>query len=426
MTRTFRLRNASGDMIDLLADLDIFGVNPEGLGVSFDHTSHLSNSNYLLEKSELNQNEFKLKVALGYLSHDPYNAYYRLVQFLDKSPYILEYETTAGIWQREVRLKELSKTEIVSGNIMLEDFTLSCFSPWYRNIESRYDPTEDTPGDGKIYIEYKSTALLNSIYAFAYSSDGKKGFTTDYPQDNMLEGVMPFDQSKKLKFQTNDTANSSRKIESNKITFTNGAASKWIQFLLYSNDSGGVDPVAALGNLTVGNVYTMSGIFTPTTDVSDDFIINMVASYVNQNNETVNLSSKNIRGTSLKKGVPYNYSDTTKVIPEDIVNAKVVRLSVTFQGIGSMEFSNIKLEPGDKATGIGGIPTYIGERQVPQDYNTNINIVRRDDIKPFTTAPTIDKSKWIGNGEIILYKNKCVNSGMTVSVSYTHLTLPTT
>lgn len=400
-------------MIDLLADLDIFGVSPEGLGVSFDHTSHLSNSNYLLEKSELHQNEFKLSVALGYLSHDPYNAYYRLVKFLDKAPYILEYETTAGTWQREVRLKELSKTEIVSGDIMLEDFTLACFSPWYRNIESKYDPTEDTPGDGKIYIEYKSTALLKKIYAFSYSADGTDGFTTDYPQDNMIEEVMPFDRSKQLNFKTNDTANSSWTVDSQKVTMTNGAASKWTQFVLYSNNTGGVEPVANLNNITAGNVYTMSGVFTPVTDVADNFIINIVMSYVDQNNATVNLSGKNIRGTSLKRGVPYNYSDTTNVIPEDIANAKVIRISVTFLGIGSMEFSYIKLELGNKATGNKGNPTYIGERQVPQDYPTNVNLTTKDDLKALEgMGGSIDFSSWTGDGQFIFIKTGGGNSGL--------------
>lgn len=414
MTRAFRLRNASGDMIDLLADLDIFGVNPEGLGVSFDHTSHLSNSNYLLEKSELNQNEFKLSVALGYLSHDPYNAYYRLVQFLDKAPYILEYETTAGTWQREVRLKELSKTEIVSGDIMLEDFTLACFSPWYRNVESKYDPTEDTPGDGKIYIEYKSTALLKKIYAFSYSADGTDGFTTDYPQDNMVSSIYPFDTKKRFSFKTNDTTNSKYTITSDKLSLTAVASDRWAQLVLSSIVDGAALATPELATIAVGEVYTMSGKFTPTSDINSNMVINIVMSYINQAGTRVSLSGKNVRAPELQKGVPYYYYDTTKVIPGDIATARSVVMSVTFQGTGTVEIESVKLEPGDKVTGNKGNPTYIGEREVPQDYPTNINIVRRDDIKPFTGDPTIDKSKWVGNGEIIFKKKAHLRSGMTM------------
>ena len=402
-------------MIDLLADLDIFGVSPEGLGVSFDHTSHLSNSNYLLEKSELNQNEFKLSVALGYLSHDPYNAYYRLVQFLDKAPYILEYETTAGTWQREVRLKELSKTEIVSGDIMLEDFTLSCFSPWYRNVESKYDPTEDTPGDGKIYIEYKSTALLKKIHAFSYSADGTEGFTTYYPQDNMLSSIYPFDTQKRFNFKTNDTTNSKYTITSDKLSLTTVDSTKWAQLVLSSIVDGPSLATPELATLAAGEVYTMSGKFTPTSDINSNMIINIVLSYINQAGTRVSLSRKNVRGPELQKGVPYYYYDTTDVIPADIATAKSVVISITLQGTGTVEIENVKLESGNKATGNKGNPTYIGEREVPKDYPTNVNLVDKGDLRLYTDASntaTVSFDSWLGDGQFILTRTKGNNSGI--------------
>lgn len=159
MTRRFILHNSRGDMIDLLADLDVFGVNPEGLGVQFDNTSHLASSNYLLEKSEVKQNVFKLSIAFGYVSHDAYQAYSKLLDLLNYPPYNLTYETSAGSWVRETRLSELTKTEIVGGDIMLEDFELECFTPWYKIVESKVDPTTDVPGDGKIYIQYDNAPL---------------------------------------------------------------------------------------------------------------------------------------------------------------------------------------------------------------------------------------------------------------------------
>lgn len=402
-------------MIDLLADLDIFGVNPEGLGVSFDHTSHLSNSNYLLEKSELNQNEFKLSVALGYLSHDPYNAYYRLVKFLDKAPYILEYETTAGTWQREVRLKELSKTEIVSGDIMLENFTLACFSPWYRNIESKYDPTEDTPGDGKIYIEYKSTALLKKLNAFSYSADGTDGFTTDYPNDNLLSSIYPFDTQKRFNFKTNDTTNSKYTIGSDKLSLTTVESAKWGQLVLSSIVDGTTLATPELATLAAGEVYTMSGKFTPTSDVNSNMVINMVMSYVNQAGTRVSLSRKNVRGPELQKGVPYYYYDTTDVIPADIATARSVIMSITLQGTGTVEIENIKLESGNKATGNKGNPTYIGERQVTRDYPTNVNLVTKEDLRLYTDSnntATVSFDSWLGDGHFILTRTKGNNSGV--------------
>lgn len=161
MTRAFRIYNRVGDMIDLLADLDVFGVNPDGLGVQFEHSSHLSNSNFLLEKSELKANIFKISVVFGYISYDPYAAYSKLVQLLNKPPYRLEYETTVGKFVRECRLTELTKSEITTGDIMMEDFQLECFTPWYKEITSKIDAGADIPGDGKIYRHYENVPIRN-------------------------------------------------------------------------------------------------------------------------------------------------------------------------------------------------------------------------------------------------------------------------
>lgn len=417
-------------MIDLLADLDIFGVSPEGLGVSFEHTSHLSNSNYLLEKSELHQNEFKLSVVFGYVSHDPYNAYHKLVKFLDKAPYKLEYETPAGTWQREVRLKELTKTEIVTGDVMMEDFTLSCFTPWYRNVESKYDPATDIQGDGKIYKWFDSRIRRKMLYAFAYSADGTEGFTTEYPQDNMLSSIYPFDTQKRFTFKTNDTTNSKYTIASDKLSLTAVDSTKWAQLVLSSIVDGASLATPELATLAAGEVYTMSGKFTPTSDINSNMVINMVLSYINQSGTRVSLSGKNVRGTELKKGVPYYYYDTTMVIPVDIATARSVVMSITFQGTGTVEIENVKLELGNKATGNKGNPTYIGQRVVQADYKENINLVKKDDLFPYTDSSSdgsISFNDWQGDGQFVFSKTKGVNGGLYVmnkdvlkrNVSYT-------
>lgn len=354
-------------MIDLLADLDIFGVSPEGLGVSFEHTSHLSNSNYLLEKSTLHQNEFKLSVVLGYVSQDPYNAYYKLVNFLDKAPYQLEYETSAGTWQREVRLKELTKTEIVTGDVMMEDFTLSCFTPWYRIVESKVDQTTDTPGDGKIYINYESTRKLKKIYAFAYSADGKDGFTTDYPNENLINDVKPYNSSYRFTFNTNDS-NSHYTMLPDKLQISCSAAKKWGQLILSSvaNPNSGAKATSQLKDLKPGSKYTVSMTVLPLTDLADtEAAISLLLTYLDSAGTKKQLNSKIIYGRDLKKDVSYSYSDTTIVVPEDFdTSAKSVNMTVAFQGLGEVIFSNIKIEEGDKATGSGGDPTYYGIREV--------------------------------------------------------------
>lgn len=354
-------------MIDLLADLDIFGVSPEGLGVSFDHTSHLSNSNYLLEKSELNQNEFKLSVVFGYVSHDPYNAYYKLVQFLDKAPYKLEYETPAGTWQREVRLKELSKTEIVSGDVMMENFTLSCFTPWYRNVESKYDPDIDTPGDGKIYIEYQSTAILKKLYAFAYSADGKDGFTTEYPNDNLLEEIIPY-SSDYFFFNTNDTT-AWKDINNNTIRMGITQASKYAQCTLLSDPAswGGISnlkPTMALRNLTVGAEYTVSTRFQYTGAIGETTRFGIELRSHNKDGSGVNVMAKDyVYLKNIGEGKRTKLV-ITGTVPEGFYD-NIKSVTLTFNMIsdtdstkseGFVEYDNIKLEVGSKATGATALP----------------------------------------------------------------------
>lgn len=362
-------------MIDLLADLDIFGVSPEGLGVSFEHTSHLSNSNYLLEKSTLHQNEFKLSVVLGYVSQDPYNAYYKLVNFLDKAPYQLEYETSAGTWQREVRLKELTKTEIVTGDVMMEDFTLSCFTPWYRIVESKVDQTTDTPGDGKIYINYESTRKLKKIYAFAYSADGKDGFTTDYPNENMLEEIIPYG-SDYFFFNTNDTT-AWKEIKNNTIRMGITQASKYAQYTLLSDpDSWGgiynIKPTMALRNLTVGAQYTVSTIFQYTGDIGKNTMFVIELTSHNKDGTRVNVLAKHYTYLNNVGEGKRTKVVITGTVPEGFYdNIKSVTLTFSMRSDadstkseGFIEFDNIKLEVGNKATGSGGDPTYYGIREV--------------------------------------------------------------
>lgn len=354
-------------MIDLLADLDIFGVSPEGLGVSFEHTSHLSNSNYLLEKSELHQNEFKLSVVFGYVSHDPYNAYHKLVKFLDKAPYKLEYETPAGTWQREVRLKELTKTEIVSGDVMMENFTLSCFTPWYRNVESKYDPATDIQGDGKIYKWFDSRIRRKMLYAFAYSADGTEGFTTEYPNENLLEEIIPY-SSDYFFFNTNDTT-AWKDIKNNTIRIGLTQASKYAQCTLLSDPAswGGISnlkPTMALRNLTVGAKYTVSTRFQYMGAIGETTRFGIELRSHNKDNTTVNVVAKDyvyLKNVGEGKRTKLVITGT---VPEGFYD-NIKSVTLTFNMIsdtdgtkseGFVEYDNIKLEVGDKATGATVLP----------------------------------------------------------------------
>lgn len=353
-------------MIDLLADLDIFGVSPEGLGVSFEHTSHLSNSNYLLEKSELHQNEFKLSVVFGYVSHDPYNAYHKLVKFLDKAPYKLEYETPAGTWQREVRLKQLTKTEIVTGDVMMEDFTLSCFTPWYRNVESKYDPATDIQGDGKIYKWFDSRIRRKMLYAFAYSADGTEGFTTEYPNENLLEEIIPYSNSY-FWTDTNDI-NARADIRNNTLYLTTGQINRYVQHAIFSTPNKMSDsiktkkPVVALQNLTEGSEYTLSarvkyiGAFGPKTKIVLGLISSKIGGAVTAMQATYYPSQSGVeKETTIHASVniPAGFNTDTNSV---YVTAILYSDANQDNAIGTAIVDNIKLEPGNKVTGATALP----------------------------------------------------------------------
>ncbi|MEG0239485.1 MAG: phage baseplate protein [Anaerorhabdus sp.] len=153
MTRGFQIFNSAGDSIDLLNNLDFFSINPEGLGVSFNNDYHETNSNYLLDSSKMNMGQFNIDILFGAITGDPYIKYDELIRLLNKPPYVLVYETDAGIWSRGCKLNELTKTEIKELNILVETITLDLMTPWYVDIEESYVPTPQQDGDGKIYRE---------------------------------------------------------------------------------------------------------------------------------------------------------------------------------------------------------------------------------------------------------------------------------
>lgn len=153
MTRGFKIYNSNGDMIDLLNNLDFFSINPEGLGVSFDNEYHESNSNFLLDSSKVSMSQFKIDILFGAVTGESYERYDDLLKLLNAPPYRLVYETSVGVWNRNCKLNELSKTEIKELNIMVESITLDMMTPWYVDVEESYIPTPEQDGDGKIYKE---------------------------------------------------------------------------------------------------------------------------------------------------------------------------------------------------------------------------------------------------------------------------------
>lgn len=186
MIRQFRLYNSKDDMIDLLNNLDFFGVDPEGLGVSFDNALYGSNANFLPSGRALNAQQFTISILFGAETGESYQRYRDFVQFLNKPPYRLYYETDAGAYYRDCLLSELTKTELNEYFVLQESFVLDFTTPFYRWVNESYEPTPDTAGDGKIYIDdggVQTAFYKHNVYS--WSADGTDRFTAIYPGENL-------------------------------------------------------------------------------------------------------------------------------------------------------------------------------------------------------------------------------------------------
>lgn len=179
MIRQFRLYNSKDDMIDLLNNLDFFGVDPEGLGVSFDNALYGSNANFLPSGRALNAQQFTISILFGAETGESYQRYRDFVQFLNKPPYRLYYETDAGAYYRDCLLSELTKSELNEYFVLQESFVLDFTTPFYRWVNESYEPTPDIAGDGKIYVD-NSAGEHYYTYPYYYESDynGKNGVFT--------------------------------------------------------------------------------------------------------------------------------------------------------------------------------------------------------------------------------------------------------
>lgn len=154
IVRKFILRNSIGDYIDFLDNLDIFAISPEGLGVDFTNDLVDSGASFLIDKRGYETAKVTFTVLLGAEATEPYRAFERLVEVLSKPPYTLEYVTPVGTWERSCIPSSITKGEIGQLNILSEQFTVECLTPWYRWKEDRAQPPEDQKGDGKIYSKH--------------------------------------------------------------------------------------------------------------------------------------------------------------------------------------------------------------------------------------------------------------------------------
>ncbi len=148
MAREFYLLNEKGIKYSFM-DLNnsCFLTEPQGLGVSYTYSYEMVGDTYVNYSKLLNQN-----VISGVCSFKTYDNYKKLMDFVEKSKELKLIYKVPTInkkfieYQRNVVLKELSKTEIKTNNILSCNISFDTLSLWY--IEQTYsykiEPEDDT------------------------------------------------------------------------------------------------------------------------------------------------------------------------------------------------------------------------------------------------------------------------------------------
>lgn len=162
--RTFLIENSAGEKLDLSASPDLFAFNPEGLGISIDNDLVSSGGSFLVNNRDIVPGEIKISLLLGALESNPYRMYDQLIRILSSPPYNLIYTTEVGSWRRSCIIKEISKTEINSFNVMTEMLVFECTTPWFNYVMNEYPIPPTQMGDGKIHSKHTNWKYADDGY----------------------------------------------------------------------------------------------------------------------------------------------------------------------------------------------------------------------------------------------------------------------
>lgn len=191
MIRQFKIYNARGDMIDLTNNGDFLAFNPQGLGVSFSNGFYGANANFLQNGLSLGQKQLELMMMFGHKSHDGYQRYFEFVKFLNHTPYLLEYETSAGIFHRECVLNELTKTELKEEGTLQESFILDFTTPYFKTVSNKTVIVPPIEGKaGKIYETVtRKRQVFESVPESYQEGDIWHWQGEDFPGRNLLVSI---------------------------------------------------------------------------------------------------------------------------------------------------------------------------------------------------------------------------------------------
>lgn len=195
-----KIYNAKNDLVDL-DDLDsIFSVSPEGFGAAIGNNIFNAGASFKSSGVDMKASSLKLNLYFGLGDDNSEMVEYRkFVEFLNYPPYRLVYITEGTELFRDCILNEITKSDINTNQVLLEQVIFDFLTPFYKEISETYKPNSDTEGDGKIYAGTNKPRnlianpnFLNNMQDWSNTSDPEGTYqlqapATDKPTSNILK-----------------------------------------------------------------------------------------------------------------------------------------------------------------------------------------------------------------------------------------------
>ncbi|MBW9329786.1 hypothetical protein D9N18_00190 [Lactococcus raffinolactis] len=192
-----KIYNAKNDLVDLDS---IFSVSPEGFGAAIENNIFNAGASFKSSGVDMKASSLKLNLYFGLGDDNSEMVEYRkFVEFLNYPPYRLVYITEGTELFRDCILNEITKSDINTNQVLLEQVIFDFLTPFYKEISETYKPNSDTEGDGKIYAgDSKPRNLianpnfLNNMQDWSNMSDPEGTYqlqapATDKPNSNILK-----------------------------------------------------------------------------------------------------------------------------------------------------------------------------------------------------------------------------------------------
>lgn len=195
-----KIYNAKNNLVDL-DDLDsIFSVSPEGFGAAIENNIFNAGASFKSSGVDMKASSLKLNLYFG-LGDDKSEMveYRKFVEFLNYPPYRLVYITEGTELFRDCILNEITKSDINTNQVLLEQVIFDFLTPFYKEISETYKPNSDTEGDGKIYVSdskprnlIANPNFLNNMESWDNMSDPVGTYqlqapTSDKPTSNIIK-----------------------------------------------------------------------------------------------------------------------------------------------------------------------------------------------------------------------------------------------